>query len=246
MTDGRNSGITARRYEQLLLQAIKEEAPKWEGISWESIVGPSRQRECADARKRVTGLYYALSDLRYDSSLERLICRDRSTFYYIREQHATLMNDISYRRRYVRLLKEVQDRLTALVGAENNNLINPNEMFTSTICGTLGRDAEVVTLRDRNYYKLNAAISGRSKEAPTTWVQVLYYKSDGSRLGDMLKKGAGILAQGRTEVSTYAKRDGSQGVDITVWADTLEITKYAEGERAAQASAPADGNDLPF
>lgn len=211
-----------------LFQSLREVCPQVEGLAWDAIVSHSRHREMVDARNRIVGAYYSLTSAGKINELAELLDHDRCTIIHARRSHDWLLRaDFVYRRKYTAILKAVQDRLEILK-AQYTITQNEETMFTSTISGKLGRDAEVITLRDKSYYKINVAIDGKGKDAPTTWVQVLYYKSDNSRLGEHLRSGAGIVAQGRLEVKAFNKRDGGTGIDITLWADTLELTKYAE------------------
>ena len=226
-----------------LFQALRDVCSQVEGLAWDIIISHSRKREAVDARNRITGVYYSLTGVAKAGDLASLLDHDRCTLIHSRKQHDWLLRaDFIYRRKYTALLKAVQDRLEILK-AQYTTQTNEETMFTSTISGKLGRDAEVITLRDKSYYKINVAIDGKGKDAPTTWVQVLYYKSDNSRLGEHLRSGAGIVAQGRLEVKPFNKRDGGTGIDITLWADTLELTKYAE--KTASRSSYND-EDFPL
>lgn len=239
------TGITPAASDNLLLRAIREEFPQQEGLDWGCLTSQSRKREYTDARKRVTGLYYELSEVGGCWVLADLLDRDRTTILYFREQHPALLYDTTYRRKYNRLRAAVENKYEELI-TEYQTQTTDKDMFTSTISGNLGRDAEIVTLRDRNYYKLNLAIKGKSREDAATWVQILYYKTDGSKLSDLLLSGASVVAQGRLEVKPYIKRDGSAGVDITLWADTLEVTKIPEQKPEVAAEIiediPEDGD----
>lgn len=228
----------AMNKDAALFQSLREVCPQVEGLAWDTIVSHTRHREMIDARNRIVGAYYSLTSAAKINDLAELLDHDRCTIIHARRSHDWLLRaDFVYRRKYTALLKAVQDRLEILK-AQYTTTQNEETMFTSTISGKLGRDAEVITLRDKSYYKINVAIDGKGKDAPATWVQVLYYKSDNSRLGEHLRSGAGIVAQGRLEVKPFNKRDGGTGIDITLWADTLEITKYAE-----KTASRSDYND---
>lgn len=241
------TGITPAASDNLLLRAIREEFPQQEGLDWDCLTSQSRKREYTDARKRVTGLYYELSEVGGCWVLADLLERDRTTILYFRKEHPALLYDTIYRRKYNRLRTAVESKYKELI-TEYQTQTTDKDMFTSTICGIMGRDAEVVTIREKSYYKLNVGIGKKgSKESSASWVQILYYKGDNSRLGEFLLKGASIVAQGRTEVSAYNRKDGGQGIDITLWADTLEVAKYPDSGKsvAAAPAAKAADNDMP-
>lgn len=237
--------IDARAHDRILMQAIREVVPPCEGLDWDAIVAPKRLRPCTDARKRIIAAYANFCQQFDASLLAEALHRDRTTIIYSLHQHHAFLLDAAYRRRYAEEEKAIRERLAQLISIHNHNQ-KPKEMFTSTICGNLGRNAEVVTIREKSYFKMSVALGGKSKDTPTTWVQVLYFKSANSRLAEFLLSGASIVAQGRTEVSTYKHKDGTQGVDITIWADTLELTKRpaAAASPAQEQESPAAGNDF--
>lgn len=125
-------------------------------------------------------------------------------------------------------------------------------MFTSMIIGRIGRAAETKDINGKNYYKFPIAVDGTRKDSPATWVNVLYYKREGGRLGDYLIPGASVAVQGRQDTSAYVGKDGKAHPDITIWADQLTVTRYAKEEGAEREQAggdlPAGDNDvdLPF
>lgn len=108
-------------------------------------------------------------------------------------------------------------------------------MLQASIIGNLGRSAETVTLNDRDFYKFSVAHENRKGE--TLWVSVLY-RGSSEKLADLLVKGAKVYASGRLNVTTYQAKDGGIRPDVTLYADTLEIVKYAD---APAAAAPAYG-----
>ena len=125
------------------------------------------------------------------------------------------------------------------------------------ITGNIGRDAELRQIGNNNYYCFPVAIDSRAKDAATDWVDVCLYAREGSKMGNVLKKGNGVFAIGRSSVRAYTGRDGQVRASETLWADTVELTKFApaneeeaEGTAAkAGANAAEDdnpGSDLPF
>lgn len=132
-------------------------------------------------------------------------------------------------------------------------------MKTLMITGNIGRDAELRQIgNNNNYYCFPVAIESRAKDAPTDWVDVCLYAREGSKMGTVLKKGNGVFAIGRSSVRAYTGRDGQVRASETLWADSVELTKFAPANEeeaegtAAKAGAPAaeddddPGTDLPF
>ena len=225
--------LDGERNDALLLQALRASVQDCEGMRWEVLVAPGRQWAKVTPRRRAVAVYSELAADRRGETLAPIFNRDRTTIIHDTEMHAIMMHtDRYYRANYRALLKAVVDKLKYLTLINNNN-----SMFTSTISGNLGRAAEVKNINGKEYYKFSLAAAGRRKDDAPTWVNVLYYKGGNSRLGDFLVSGASVVVQGRQEVSAYTRKDGQPAADVTIWADMVEVTRYAD-------SKPAD-NDLP-
>jgi hypothetical protein len=52
--------------------------------------------------------------------------------------------------------------------------------------------------------------------------------------------------QGRQETKAYTSKDGQPHADITIWADTLEITRFVKEEKPATDDLPAGDDDPIF
>lgn len=232
--------------DRALLSAIRAEVTAQEGVVWEFIIAPRRFRATLDIRRRAEAVYRALAERPHPAILATLFNRDRSTIIYDMAAHDTMLfADKEYASRYAALLKGVVDRLK--ISTLHNNQNNTTPMFTSTISGNLGRAAEIKTINGKDYYKFNLGVASTRKDAPTQWVSVLFYKSN-DRLGELLAAGTGVLVQGRQETKAYTSKDGQPHADITIWADTLEITRYVKAEQGAPASddLPAGDDDPIF
>lgn len=232
--------------DRALLAAIRAEVTAQEGVAWEFVIQPRRFRATLDIRRRAEAVYRALAERPHPAILATLFNRDRSTIIYDMAAHDTMLfADKEYASRYAALLKGVVDRLKISTLHNNqNNQNNTTPMFTSTISGNLGRAAETKTINGRDYYKFNLGVASTRKDAPTQWVSVLFYKSN-DRLGELLAAGTGVLVQGRQETKAYKDKNGGPRVDITLWADILEITRYVKAEQAATDDLPAgDDEDI--
>lgn len=235
--------LAATADDARLLDALRDAVREVEGLDWEIVTSPRRFRSLVDARRRAEAVYRTLAEDKTWEHCAAIFRRDHSTLMFGAIQHeACLFADSNYAARYRRLTKAVVDRLKYST-LYNNNTQNQTLMFTATISGNLGRAAEVKNINGKDYYKLNLAASGSRKDAAPTWVSVLYYKS-GDKLAEYLVAGAALLVQGRLEVKAYKDKNGDARTDVTLWADTLEITKYADRDASAPAGAPAN-DDLP-
>lgn len=134
-------------------------------------------------------------------------------------------------------------------------------MIKLTIIGNLGRDAEIRSINQKEYYSLSVA-TRRRKDEDTVWVQVMYpRRSDG--LDGLLRKGLQVYARGDMQVGVFSRRDGSVEPDVTLWGQELQLLSSSDGEarpgraeqarpsrRAVPAPAPAQdddpADDLPF
>lgn len=136
-------------------------------------------------------------------------------------------------------------------------------MIKCTLIGNLGRDAEVRTINQKEYYSMSVG-TRRRKDEDTLWVQVMYpRRTDG--LGGLLRKGQQIYTRGDVQVGVFSRRDGSVEPDVTLWAQELQLLSSSDGgaqagrreqfrpsRQAAPAPAPAPApeddpaDDLPF
>ena len=134
-------------------------------------------------------------------------------------------------------------------------------MIKLTVIGNLGRDAEIRSINQKEYYSLSVA-TRRRKDEDTVWVKVMYpRRSDG--LDGLLRKGVQIYARGDMQVGVFTRRDGGTEIDVTLWGQELQLLSSSDGEarqgraerpqygrRAAPVPVPVqDGDpadDLPF
>ena len=136
-------------------------------------------------------------------------------------------------------------------------------MIKLTIIGNLGRDADIRSINQKEYYSLSVA-TRRRKDEDTVWVKVMYpRRSDG--LDGLLRKGVQIYARGDMQVGVFTRRDGGTEIDVTLWGQELQLLSSSDSgaqtgmpkqalpsRQAAPAPRPApaqDGDpadDLPF
>lgn len=133
-------------------------------------------------------------------------------------------------------------------------------MIQITIIGNLGADAERKQINDRTYIAFRMAVKGRRDT--TTWVSVLYRDSD--KLLQYLKKGQSVLIIGEPSFNLYINRAQLPALDISVFANTLELTgakdtaqvstqpvqenpseRQQTGNNGKVSAQPVE-NDLPF
>ena len=91
-------------------------------------------------------------------------------------------------------------------------------MMQLQIIGNLGADAVEKEINGKKYISMCVA---STKKDRTTWVSVMYYYNE--RLLPYLKKGTQIFAGGEMNVGTYTNRDGVTQVDVSLWANVLQL-----------------------
>ena len=112
-------------------------------------------------------------------------------------------------------------------------------MLEATVTGNLGRDAEIKEINGQRYIAGSVAHSA-GKDKPTTWVKFMYRIGERSTLQNLLRSGAKIFVRGDLSVGTFTMKDGSTAVDLTVWANKIEILQFAK-----EADPDEDEEDMP-
>lgn len=100
-------------------------------------------------------------------------------------------------------------------------------MLETTVIGNLGRDAEIKEINGQRYVSGSVAHSA-GKDKPSTWVKFMYRIGERSTIQNLLKTGAKIFVRGDLSVGTYTMRDGSTAIDLTVWANKIEVLQFAK------------------
>lgn len=125
-------------------------------------------------------------------------------------------------------------------------------MKTVFAVGNLGKDAEIKTIKEKQYYSFSLAC--REGKDKTTWVTVLC-ESRNEQLGQYLTKGRPVAVIGRSTLDAYIGKDGAPHASETIWADKLTLVSQGGDKDKPQAASPApsaapeadpDGSDLSF
>ena len=66
-------------------------------------------------------------------------------------------------------------------------------------------------------------------------------RKNGDGLGQLLRKGATLYAAGDLRCTWYVKRDGTTEMDVTIWADEVQVMRRAR----TSSGAGGDMEDLP-
>ena len=81
----------------------------------------------------------------------------------------------------------------------------------------------------------------RMRKDATLWVSVL--TSYNERLMPYLKKGQAVMISGEADIKSFTRRDGGAGVDVSVFAYSLQLVGRAEN--APQAANGQQPNNYP-
>lgn len=118
-------------------------------------------------------------------------------------------------------------------------------MLILNLLGNLGRDAEVKTINDKQYLSFSvASTEKRNNEESVTWVSVLYPNQEA--LLPYLKKGQQVFVSGRLKAGIYQNQN-SFGIDLSVFANVLQLCGGKKEESTTPASSPAgQTNQAPY
>lgn len=103
------------------------------------------------------------------------------------------------------------------------------------IIGRLGKDAELVTIKEKEVLKTTVA-EYKSKDV-VEWHSVIIRNTSQQ---EKLKKGALVMCEGYLTISAYINKDGEAKADTTLWATEVEILLLPKKKEGT------DVNDLPF
>ena len=219
------------------------------GVNVDLLWSPIREHSFVVRRNMVFRLMHDVYGFSH-KRLGHLLSRDRTSIMYSLKAHDPAYEEPEYAQEY----EELKAYITGHIEIEK---INPNDiMFIATISGNVGRNAEMRTINGKDVMTFSVAVeSRRGKDAETTWVRVNYY--NGGKLAQYVVKGAKVVVCGRLQVGVYNDKP-----DVTLWADNVEILKYADRDDEPAAATPApvsgyavpqeapaaedEGDDLPF
>lgn len=108
------------------------------------------------------------------------------------------------------------------------------------ITGRIGADAEKKTFNGRDYLRI--PVADRQRDGSTIWATIFGHYSE--KMAEVLRKGATVTVIGNLTASTYTAKDGSQRVDLTIWANDITIAAFADDYKAMKGYNIDD--DLPI
>lgn len=90
------------------------------------------------------------------------------------------------------------------------------------IIGTIGQDAAVKSISEKQYTSFSVAVSRKNKngERKTTWFDVMM---SGTVLLQYITKGTKVYLEGEPTCSAYMNKENKPVANITVWARNIEF-----------------------
>lgn len=137
-------------------------------------------------------------------------------------------------------------------------------MLKMQVIGNLGKDCVVNTVNGKNVINFTVAHTEKFTDRQgvnqerTTWIDCAYW-TDRTAIAPYLQKGQQVFAEGRPEVKSYTKNDGTAGASLTLHVREVQLLGGRKNEGgvqntepgASRQSAPASvsedvADDLPF
>jgi single-strand DNA-binding protein len=145
-------------------------------------------------------------------------------------------------------------------------------MIKLQIVGNLGKDCIVKEVNGKNVINFSVAHTERYKDAQgnqkerTTWVECAYW-TDRTAVGQYLKRGQMVYAEGSPEADAYTNKENQPAATLRMRVSNLQLLGSAKDGQgagsgnvtnagsatspvvktsAATASVDADADDLPF
>lgn len=113
------------------------------------------------------------------------------------------------------------------------------------LIGHIGRDAETKHIGERDYLSFSVACTEkRNNEESTSWYSILYPLQES--IAPYLKKGQQVYVMGRLSAKIF-QSNNSFGIDLSVFAQTLQLCGGKKEEATAPAASPAgQTNAAPY
>lgn len=106
-----------------------------------------------------------------------------------------------------------------------------------SIIGTVGK-CEKATFNGNDYLSISVACNKKKKDGTkeTTWYDV---SSNSVALLPYIEKGKTIFIQGFPQLNVFARKDGTPGGSIRIFANTIELMGGGNKEQQEQNNQPA-------
>jgi single-strand DNA-binding protein len=139
-------------------------------------------------------------------------------------------------------------------------------MIKMQVIGNLGKDCVVNTVNGKNVINFTVAHTEKftdrqgANQERTTWVDCAYW-TDRTAIAPYLQKGQQVFVEGRPEVKSYSKNDGTPGASLSLQVREVQLLgrkndnnlggqQNDSGSSSNRQAAPAGmddvADDLPF
>jgi single-strand DNA-binding protein len=126
-----------------------------------------------------------------------------------------------------------------------------SDMFTATITGTIGRDAEIRPAGSTTVTSFSVAVGTWSKQAgkDTQWVKVSMFGKRGESVAPLLTKGTRVVVGGSLSFREYTDKDGVVQKSVEINAnEVIPFLKPRDGQGGVEGGHRRNDDDdnLPF
>ena len=130
-------------------------------------------------------------------------------------------------------------------------MISKGKMNEWKIIGNVGRDAEIVNLKDsRVMIKFSLATAQGFRDEDSLWVNIVQFVDSSTKYGKMqmeitggVKKGDYVLVNGCAKMHEYDKKDGTKGLDLSNEADSVIILREKNPRPRGEYKDPRPQDD---
>jgi len=122
-------------------------------------------------------------------------------------------------------------------------------MNSISVCGRLGRDAELKT-SNSGMQVLNFSVAddiGFGDKKKTQWVNCAVFGKRAEALAKYLKKGMAVTCIGEVELREFDKKDGTRGASLSMVCDKVAMQSKVEQQQNQNHEPSFDDNgEIPF
>lgn len=121
-----------------------------------------------------------------------------------------------------------------------------------TIMGTLGKNAEVKTFKDKQYLAFSVAVSNgkdaQGNQRPSDWFSVLYSYNQQTQgwMQQRLTKGCVVYVEGRVSAKAYQNKEGQLLADLNVFATSVEPIGVPQRDNQGQGGYAPQQAPQPY
>jgi single-strand DNA-binding protein len=113
-------------------------------------------------------------------------------------------------------------------------------MNVFSFSGNIGQDAELREVNGSYVCNLSVANNiGYGENKKTLWVKCAIWGQQAEKLHPMLTRGTKVFVSGNLDLTSYEKKDGSEGYNLDVRVRDIQLLGRNDDERTGPAPQPA-------